>query len=749
MSEELPLLAGAETPPASAPVEHGVSGEVVGVPFCSDDGAYAVVRIVDSDCAEHVLVGPLGGLAEGQHLEANGRWEQHKTYGSQFRVTSYKPVLPRTTDGMARYLGSGVLPGIGAKFAKRIVDKFGSDTFRVLDHYSGRLSEVPGLGKGRLAKIKKAWAEQSGQRELYSYLQGLGVTPAYCNRIIRHYGEGAADAVATNPYKLANEIRGIGFKMADGIARNLNIEKENPFRLAAGVSYCITQMAQQGGHCCCPMSLLIERASSMLEVDEAAVRIGVEKAALDGAVVVSKEGCREGDNFVYPAQLHAAEVELAEMLQAFAPAPDLDALHVELGQGDSWRMLNAEQKHAVEAAFRYPLSIITGGPGVGKTTVTREIVALAKKQDWKVALAAPTGRAAKRLSESARRHAGTIHRLLKWEPEHGGFAFNRGNPLTADLLIVDEVSMLDLVLAVSLFRAVAPPTRVVLVGDRDQLPSVGPGSVLRDLICCERFPVTELKHVYRQGKGSRIIVNAHRVNEGKMPVTARGDQLQDFYWIEQEEPDKVLDVMSRLISDRIPTRFGLSAHRDVHVLSPMNRGDCGVNRINHFLQDLLNPHQDDKPECKQGETSFRVGDRVMQRVNNYDLAVFNGDLGYICEIRKDAKQLSVTYDSGDAIYGFDDLDQLSLAYATTIHKSQGSEFPAVIVPVLTQHYVMLRRNLIYTAMTRAKRLLVLIGSAKAMRMAVENFRVTPRYSYLAHRLQLAPKTSIPPGYREH
>jgi exodeoxyribonuclease V alpha subunit len=734
MSEELPLLAQAEKPASGAPVEHGIAGEVVGVPFCSDDGSYAVVRIVDSDCAEHVLVGPLGGLAEGQHLEANGRWEQHKMYGNQFRVSSYRPVLPRTEEGMARYLASGVLPGIGAKFAKRIVDKFGSETFRVLDQFSGRLSEVPGLGKGRIAAIKKAWGEQSGQRELYSYLQGLGVTPAYCNRIIRHYGEGAADAVATNPYKLASEIRGIGFKMADSIARNLDIEKENPFRLAAGVSYCLTQMAQQGGHCCCPMGLLVERASSMLEVDEAAVREGIKQAALDGAVVVSAEGCLEGDEFVYPTQLHNAEVALAEMLRFFAPAPEFEALHVDLGQGDSWRMLNAEQRQAVEAAFRYPLTIITGGPGVGKTTVTREIVSLAKKQKWKVALAAPTGRAAKRLSESSRMHAQTIHRLLKWEPEHGGFVFNAGNPLTCDLLIVDEVSMLDLVLAVSLFRAVPPSIRVVLVGDRDQLPSVGPGSVLRDLINCERFPVTELKQVYRQGSGSRIILNAHRVNEGKMPITARGSELQDFYWIEQEDPDKVLDMMRRLITERIPTRFGLSAHRDVHILSPMNRGDCGVSRINHFLQDLLNPQQEGQPECKQGETTYRVGDRVMQRVNNYDLSVFNGDLGYICEIRSDAKQLSVTYDSGDAIYGFDDLDQLSLAYATTIHKSQGSEFPAVIVPVLTQHYVMLRRNLIYTAMTRAKRLLVLIGSPRAMRMAVENFRVTPRYSYLAHRL---------------
>ena len=735
MSQELPLLDGGQTASTNAPVEHGISGEVVAVPFCSEDGAYAVVRIVDSDCAEHVLIGALGALSEGQHVEATGRWEQHKTYGSQFRVTNYRPVLPRTEDGMVRYLASGVLPGIGAKIAKRIVDKFGTDTFRILDDYSGRLSEVPGLGKGRIAAIKKAWGEQSGQRELFSYLQSLGVTPAYCNRIVRHYGEEAADAVATNPYKLASEIRGIGFKMADSIARNLNIEKENPFRLAAGVSYCLTQMAQQGGHCCCPMGLLIERASGMLDVGGEVVREGIQKAALDGAVVISAEGCREGDEFVYPAQLHRAEVALADMLQAFAPAPDLEALRVDLGQGDSWRMLNAEQRQAVEAAFRYPLSIITGGPGVGKTTVTREIVALAKRQKWKVALAAPTGRAAKRLSESARMHAQTIHRLLKWDPENGGFVFNADNPLTCDLLVVDEVSMLDLVLAVSLFRAVATTTRVVLVGDRDQLPSVGPGSVLRDLINCERFPVTELKQVYRQGAGSRIILNAHRVNEGKMPVTARGQELQDFYWIEQEEPDKVLDLMRRLITERIPKRFGLVPHRDVHVLSPMNRGDCGVSRVNHFLQDLLNP-QSEGPEVKQGETSYRVGDRVMQRVNNYDLSVFNGDLGYICEIRKDAKQLKVSYDSGEAIYGFDDLDQLSLAYATTIHKSQGSEFPAVIVPVLTQHYVMLRRNLIYTAMTRAKKLLVLIGSPRALRMAVENFRVTPRYSYLAHRLHL-------------
>ena len=728
---ELPLSQAAESP-----LEHGVRGEVVALVYASEDGEYAVVRVVDSDDTEHVLIGAVADLQVGQHVAARGKRERHRAYGEQLRVADLRVVLPQTTEGMQRYLAGGVLPGVGPKMAERIVAQFGTDTFRVLDQFSGRLSEVPGLGKNKIHKIREAWHAQSGQRELLSHLQGIGLSKAYANRVIKVYGEAAPTRIAENPYRLAADVRGIGFRMADVVARHLDIEADNPFRLGAGVAHVLAEFAQQQGHTCVPISLLEERDAAMLEVGEDKVQLGIERAVADGAAVVSDDG---GDEpLVFPARLHEAEQALVRMLGCFLPGPQLEGVGgAPRVESQSWQRLNEEQQDAVSAAFSHSLSIITGGPGVGKTTVTRTIVQAARELSLRISLCAPTGRAAKRLAESSGKDAQTIHRLLRWDPEIMGFSHNAENPLPADLLIVDEVSMLDLPLAVALFAAISPGIHVVLVGDRDQLPSVGPGSVLRDLIRCDRFAVTELKRVYRQGAGSLIVRNAHRVNEGKLPYTrpVEGPELLDYYWVEQEDPQQVVSLIGTMVRDRIPQRFGMVAERDIQVLSPMNRGDVGVSRINQHLQGLLNPHREGQIFVPFGETRFRLGDKVMQRSNNYDLHVFNGDIGHIIEVRPELKQLTVSYEGHAATYAWEEADQLQLAYATTIHKSQGSEFPAVVVPILMAHYVMLRRKLLYTAMTRARRLLILIGSPKALAQAVDNARVTPRFSLLADRLQ--------------
>lgn len=727
---ELPVSAA-----STSPLETSLRAEVTKILFTSEDGQYGVVRVVDSSCEEHVLIGPLTDLQEGQHIEAVGKVERHKTYGQQLRVREVRVVLPQTPEGMTRYLASGILPGVGEKMAARIVQHFGADTFRVLDQYSGRLGEIRGLGAGRIARIREAWREQSSERELQAHLQGIGLSKAYANRVVKAYGPDAPALIQENPYRLATDIRGIGFRMADAVARQLQIGADNPFRLAAGVAYVLAEFAQQRGHTCVPMPLLRERATAVLEVGEEAVDIGVKRASDDGAAIVHPT---DGEPLVYPARLYDAEQSLTRMLQRFMPSPEFPGMVAAPRTAEAhWQQLNAEQREAVAAAFANPLSIITGGPGVGKTTTTRAIVASAHDLDLKLSLCAPTGRAAKRLAESSGENAQTIHRLLRWDPEQLGFTHNMANPMQIDLLIVDEVSMLDLPLAVALFAAVSPGTHVVLVGDRDQLPSVGPGSVLHDLIVSDRFPVTELQQVYRQGAGSLIIQNAHRVNSGRMPAVAKAapDELLDYYWIDQEDPAQVLTLIGALVKERIPRRFGLRAGRDIQVLSPMNRGDCGVNQLNRHLQALLNPPGPTPVAVNYGETQFRVGDRVMQTSNNYDLHVYNGDLGAIREIRPELKQLTVDFDGLLATYAFDEIEQLQLAYATTIHKSQGSEFPAVIVPLLGSHYIMLRRKLLYTAMTRAKQLLILIGSPRALAQAVDDARVTQRFSYLSERLR--------------
>lgn len=722
-------------------LEHKLRGEILRVVYTSDDGQYVVLRLVDEKYREHTLVGPLGGLLEGQDIEVRGRWESHQQHGRQLRVTGFRAILPSSVDGIRRYLASGLIPGIGPKLAERIVDRFGVKTLDVLENTSARLREVPGLGKKRIGQVRESWLEHCHERDVRIFLQGLGVGAAMCGRIVRRFGVAAAETVKRNPYALASEVRGIGFLTADRIAHELGIEKTDPKRLAAGSLYTLERLADQG-HTCFPEAGLVHESGRILDVEDDRAREGIERAALDGAVIKDADTAESGETFHYRRSLYVAETDLAaslaRLLESGASSSDLQ---VDL-RGSAHEQLNEAQLCAIRTAACSGISVVTGGPGVGKTTVVGRLVTSARACGHRVLLAAPTGRAAKRLSESSGCDAKTIHRLLRWDPAERRFVHNRESPLRCDLLIVDEVSMLDVVLANHLFQAVAPGTHVVLVGDRDQLPSVGPGFFLHDLIASETVPVTHLSEIYRQTEGSRIVLNAHAVNQGRMPslATARDAGLQDFYWIEQDDPERVVEIIARMVSDRIPHSFGFNPLSDVQVLAPMHRGSCGAVALNELLQRELNPGPG-RGQLTLGERVLRVGDRVMQTANNYDKGVFNGELGQVAEVDPPSRTFSVAFDVGRVQYEWHEADQVRLAYAITVHKSQGSEFPVVVMPLLTQHYIMLQRNLVYTGMTRARRLLVMIGTRKALAIAIRNDRPMMRHSLLSDRLKALHKAA--------
>jgi exodeoxyribonuclease V alpha subunit len=722
----------------SLPIDSRVSGEVLRIVFSNADNSWSAVKIRANNVLlpDVTLVGMLAGVQEGQEIEAEGRWERHPEHGKQFRVQSFKAILPVSEKGIIRYLSSGVLPGIGKVYAERIVKYFGTETLNVLDNYSERLTEIPGIGKKRIKEIRAAWHEQNKQRECLIFLQGLGISPAYASRIINRYSEvAAAEIVRNNPYRLASEIDGIGFLTADRIATQLGIEKNSPLRLCAGIVHTLEGLANRG-NVCCPKIMLLPEAARMLEVPEEAARQGLAIALSENKVnAVSFPDPNLASPFIYLRRLKQAEEELAEAVNLLLSTALPPALPLWQRMGEDYARLNERQRQATHWAFQYGCSIVTGGPGVGKTTVISTLVRAGRLLRLKISLAAPTGRAAKRMTEATGYDASTIHRLLKWEPENRAFYYGEEHKLPCDLLVVDEVSMLDISLANSLFKAIAPGTRLVLVGDKDQLPSVGPGTVLHDFINCRRLPVTFLTEIYRQDEGSRIIVNAHAVNQGQRPdlrPVPQGSKA-DFYWIEQDDPDKTAELISRMVSERIPSAFGFDPMSGIQVLSPMRKGACGIVALNTHLQAVINPPApDEKPEFTFGNRLFRLGDRVMQTSNNYDKGVFNGEMGRISSMDKNS--FSVLFEQTEVLYQQNEADQLTLAYAVTVHKSQGSEFPVVVLPVLTQHYVMLQRNLIYTGMTRAKKLLIMIGSRKALEIAVSNNSPQQRLSMLARRL---------------
>ncbi len=741
-----------QLPSGPLPTEREVTGEVMRIVYANNENGYSVVRLRRLPVGEEVtLAGNLGGALEGMVIKAAGQWVDNPSFGRQFQVESTQAVLPRSTEGIQRYLASGLFPGINKKYAAAIVERFGQQTLEILDNYPERLAEVRGIGKKKVAAIRKSWAENTTDRESKVFLQGLGISPIMSDKIIKHYKEvPAVEVVRRNPYRLASDVEGIGFRTADVIAFKMGVERNSLQRLTAGIVFALDQASLEG-HVCLERQPLIDKACQLLQVDSEDVAQGLEAALTEGAVIAEyvRGATPPGEHYYYHPKLRQAEVELAEALnlllacqlvseaerQSYAAST---TTWQERGQG-SGSVLDEFQERAKDLALSSPISIITGGPGVGKTTVISQIVKEAHRRKWHVSLAAPTGRAARRLAESTGQEAKTIHRLLQFDPEDGHFYYGLDHPLPCDFLIVDEVSMLDVFLARDLFQAIAPGTRVLLVGDRDQLPSVGPGAVLHDLIASGRIPVTELRRIYRQAAGSRIITSAHQVNSGVVPdlINPPKGTRGDFYYYEIDDGLQAAEYIRKLTANFIPNFFGMRPMDDIQILTPMRKGECGTNALNEALQESLNPPAEDKPELTVTGTPpriFRLGDRVMQMRNNYDKGVFNGEMGFIASVNCEARTFKVLFDLTTVEYGEKDFEQLQLAYAITIHKSQGSEFPVVIMPLLNQHYVMLQRNLLYTGMTRAKKLYILVGCRKAISYAIDNNHHARRLTALVGRL---------------
>jgi exodeoxyribonuclease V alpha subunit len=715
-----------------------VEGSVARITYVSEESQYVVARLdVPGKPDPVTIVGTMLSLTPGETLRVHGRWSHHPKYGEQFKVDRYESVVPATIAGIQKYLGSGMIKGIGPVFAKRLVEAFGDDTLTVIEAAPDRLAEVDGIGPIRRQRITTAWADQREIREVMLFLQGHGVSPAYAVKIFKTYGQAAIAMVRENPYRLARDIRGIGFKTADKIAREVGIPADSPLRAAAGILHTLNELTDEG-HVYVPDAELLRAAEAMLEIPAAQLPDALAALGADEAVVV--EPLADG-RAVYLKSLHVSETQLAKRLADFLRAPR-GVPSIDMSQALPWveqktgLALTEEQRQAVRLAFREKLLVITGGPGTGKTTILQAVIRLLEARKLRMHLASPTGRAAKRLAEVTGHDAGTLHRLLEWNPREGGFQRNARNPLETDFVVVDEVSMIDVLLAHHLVQAIPLTATLLLVGDADQLPSVGPGTVLKDLLAVPGIPAVRLTTIFRQAAQSRIVANAHRVNRGEFPdlTVAAADRTQDFFFLAEEDPPALQGLIVDLAQRRLPGKYGLDPLADIQVLTPMHRGPIGAGQLNAALQAALNPPRNGAAELLRSGRIFRVGDRVLQLRNNYDKGVYNGDLGRIAAIDPSEQSVVVHVDDREVSYDFSDLDELALAYAVTVHKSQGSEYPCVIVPVHTTHYLMLQRNLLYTAITRAKRLLVLVGTKKALAIATKNDATRRRYSRLRERL---------------
>ncbi|WP_137989224.1 SF1B family DNA helicase RecD2 [Streptomyces vilmorinianum] len=731
-----------------APRQAVVEGVLERITYANEESGYTVARVDTGRGAGDLLtvVGALLGAQPGESLRMEGRWGSHPQYGKQFTVENYTTVLPATIQGIRRYLGSGLIKGIGPKIAERIVEHFGTDTLDVIEQEPKRLIEVPGLGPKRTRLIGTAWEEQKAIKEVMVFLQGVGVSTSIAVRIYKKYGDASISVVRNQPYRLAADVWGIGFLTADRIAQAVGIPHDSPDRVKAGLQYALSQSTDQG-HCFLPEEKLIADAVKLLQVDTGLVIDCLAALAEDpeGVVRESVPG-PEGQpvTAVYLVPFHRAELSLAGQVGRLLRTPEdrLPAFQdVAWDKALAWlaertgASLAPEQEEAVRLALTRKVAVLTGGPGCGKSFTVRSIVELARAKRAKVVLAAPTGRAAKRLAELTGAEASTVHRLLELKPG-GDAAYDRDRPLDADLVVVDEASMLDLLLANKLVKAVAPGAHLLLVGDVDQLPSVGAGEVLGDLLAPDSpVPAVRLTRIFRQAQQSGVVTNAHRINAGLPPVTTG---LPDFFLFAQDETEDAARVAVEVAARRIPARFGLDPRRDVQVLAPMHRGPAGAGVLNGLLQQAVTPARPDLPEKRFGGRVFRVGDKVTQIRNNYEKGangVFNGTVGVVTSLDTVEQRLTVRTDEDEEVpYDFDELDELAHAYAVTIHRSQGSEYPAVVIPVTTSAWMMLQRNLLYTAVTRAKKLVVLVGSRKAIGQAVRTVSAGRRFTALAHRL---------------
>ncbi len=714
----------------SAPPET-LAGTVERVTFHNAESGFCVLKVqIRGRRSLAVVVGHTPFVGAGEWITASGAWVSDRTHGLQFKADILKTTSPTGADGIEKYLASGQMRGIGPAMAKRIVAAFGEATLDIIEAHPERLTEVSGIGPWRASKIVAGWAEQQAVREIMIFLHAHGVGTARAVRIFKTYGHEAIKVMTEDPYRLARDVRGIGFRTADAIAARLGMEKSAPQRLRAGMSFAL-QTALDEGHCALPRPMLGTLAQKLLEVEAPLIEAALADELRHGEDVVSdtigEETC------IFLKGLHAAERAIAERLIARSgrspPWPAID-----FGRALPWveartgKTLSASQREAVRLVLSSSMSVMTGGPGVGKTSTLDTILRILVAKGVRVLLAAPTGRAAKRMTEQTGIEAKTIHRLLEIDPRHGGFSRNEDNVLDCDLLVVDETSMVDVPLMNALTRAVPEHAALLLVGDVDQLPSVGPGQVLADIIASGRLPVARLTEVFRQAAESRIVVNAHRINRGQMPEPLQKGEESDFYFVEIRDPEEGVAKLVEMVRERIPRRFGLDPLRDIQVLCPMNRGVLGARNLNHELQRILNP--DPPIFVERFGWRFSPGDRVMETQNDYDRDVFNGDLGTVDRIDEEEAALVVNFEGREVTYSFGELDTLLPAFATTIHKSQGSEYPAVIIPVTTQHYTMLARNLVYTGVTRGKRLVVIIGQKKALGIAVRGGHAKPRWTKL-------------------
>ena len=722
----------------SNPPPESVSGLIERVTYFNEDNGYAVIKVKVRGHREPVtVVGSLPSVSPGEWVTAQGHWVQDRQFGAQFKAAQLASTPPTTIEGIEKYLGSGMVKGIGPVYAKKLVAKFGEQIFNTIEHTSARLEEIDGIGPKRRRRIKDAWAEQKIVREIMLFLHSNGVSTSRAVRIYKTYGDDAIDKVRQNPYLLARDITGIGFKTADQIAQKLGIPHDSLLRANAGLQHVLLE-ATNNGHCALPLDLLKDEAGKLLLVQEPIVAQALERALVHRDVVWDSPA---GVPMIFLPQLLQAEGEIATRLRALAATPP-NYPPIDLDKALAWceqktgKDLAPSQRAALKTALTSRVLVITGGPGVGKTTLVNALLLILRAKQIKVRLCAPTGRAAKRLSETTGCDAQTIHRLLGVQAGAAGFAHHPGNPLDCDLLVADECSMVDVPLMNHLLRALPDRTALLLVGDVDQLPSVGPGLVLSHIIVSGVVPVVRLTEVFRQAAGSRIITNAHRINRGLMPELAPRGTDTDFYFIERDDPEQIALTLVEMVQQRVPKRFGLDPIRDVQILCPMNRGSLGIRELNARLQLALNPPVADEPLVEKFGWQFRLRDKVMQMRNNYDKEVFNGDIGQLTRIDPVEQEVLIRFDQREVAYEYGELDEISLAYAITIHKSQGSEFPVVVIPLATQQYLLLQRNLLYTGVTRGKQLVLLIGQRKALGIAIRNHKVEDRYSGLLARLQM-------------